>query len=276
MQMEIKTALNRALKKAALAAGFEVSRAPKTRLGHYPAEIVRIRQAISLLHSTDNGSDWSRRFLSCAVKYFSYSHSQIMQDLFVLSVLGEKRNGYFVEVGVGNGTTNSNSFMLESKFGWTGILAEPCRTFATSLAESRRCAIDNRCVWSSSGEKLKFAEVLDARELSTIVQFVRADPHDRKNHIEYNVETVSLNDLVDQHHAPAEIEYLSIDTEGSELEILKTFKFNQWRFNVITLEHNYVAASRDAIFKLLTANGYARISTELALWDDWYVRSPGY
>lgn len=294
--MKIKTAIKLALKKAALVAGFEVYRLPAGFKGYYrapagfevyrvpiksgiepidcvPVETARIHRAIHLLHLANNGSDWSRRFLSCAVKYLSHSHSQLMQDLFALSVLGEKRNGYFVEFGVANGITDSNSFMLETQFGWTGIVAEPSRTLAPKVAANRHCAIDNRCIWSSSKEKLKFAEVLGTGEWSTIAQFAKADLLNRSDAIEYTVETVSLNDLLDQHRAPTEIDYLSVDTEGSELEILKAFDFERRRFNVITVEHNYVPAGRNAVYELLTANGYTRVSTQLSLWDDWYIRN---
>jgi FkbM family methyltransferase len=198
-----------------------------------------------------------------------------MQDLFALSVLNDKRNGYFVDFGAGDGVTLSNSYMLETEFGWTGIVAEPCRTYAPKLAANRRCAIDTRCVWSSSGEKLTFAEVAELSDpgLSTLAQFVKADVHDRSNAIEYIVETVSLNDLLKQRDAPVEIDYLSIDTEGSELEILKAFDLSRWQVNVITVEHNYVLTRRNEIYALLTASGYTRVSTELAQWDDWYVRT---
>jgi hypothetical protein len=96
-----------------------------------------------------------------------------------------------------------------------------------------------------------------------------------QNAIEYTVETISLTDLLDQRGAPTEIDYFSIDTEGSELEILEAFDFSRWRFNAITVEHNYVSASRNAIYDILTANGYTRVCTELAQWDDWYVGTAG-
>ena len=82
-----------------------------------------------------------------------------------------------------------------------------------------------------------------------------------------------MNDLLDQHGAPTEIDYFSIDTEGSELEILKGLDFNRWRFKVITVEHGYASAKQNAIYDILTANGYTRVSTDLAQWDDWYVRT---
>jgi hypothetical protein len=86
------------------------------------------------------------------------------------------------------------------------------------------------------------------------------------------VRTISLNDLLQKHNAPAEIDYLSIDTEGSEFEILNAFDFSKHRVKVITCEHNYTEM-REKIFKLLTENGYSRIYVEFSGFDDWYVLS---
>ena len=60
-----------------------------------------------------------------------------------------------------------------------------------------------------------------------------------------------------KYNAPKNIDYLSIDTEGSEYEILKTFDFDKYNSKVITCEHNYTPA-RNKIYSLLSANGYQR------------------
>lgn len=257
--------LNRRIKSFALSLGFEIRRVPTLNDSIY--------DAICLLHSAHDGSDWSRRFLSCAVKYKSVSHSQVMQDIFAISMLAEKRNGYFVEFGAGDGVTLSNSYMLEKVFDWTGIVAEPSASFIPMVAANRGCAIDTRCVWSSSGQKLTFSEIANDGELSTITEFEKSDNHDRSNAIRYSVETVSLNDLLTQHGAPNEIDYLSIDTEGSELKILQALDFTRWRFGVITVEHNFVQERRQAICRLLKSNSYSPVATDLSRWDDWYIRS---
>jgi FkbM family methyltransferase len=248
-------------------AGYELRR---TR-----SERQRVAESIKVLHNAGDGSELSRRTLECAVELLSYSQSQIFQDSFVLTVLRKKRNGFFVEFGAGDGVRFSNSFMLEKEFGWSGILAEPNRTFAPKVAANRSCAVDDRCVWSATGESITFMDTVEYGELSTISQFARCDFHDRSRlrPIEYEVTTVSLNDLLFQHHAPTEIDYLSIDTEGSELSILRALDFKRWRFNVITVEHNWVQQHREAIHALLSANGFVRVLTELSRFDDWYVRN---
>jgi hypothetical protein len=82
---------------------------------------------------------------------------------------------------------------------------------------------------------------------------------------------VSLNDLLKQHNAPPEIGYLSIDTEGSELSILEALNFDQYRFRIITAEHNYIEPERTKIYDLLQRNGYNRVYQDISQWDDWYL-----
>lgn len=201
------------------------------------------------------------------------SKSQLHQDLFVLAELGFKRGGYFVEFGATNGVDLSNSYLLEKKFGWNGILAEPARCWHSALQVNRASHIETRCVFGDSVSVLSFNEV-EAPELSTIAAFSDSDCHEaaRKYGRTYDVQTISLNDLLDKYNAPKVIDYLSIDTEGSEYEILCNFDFSKYQFSVITCEHNFTPM-REKIFKLLTANGYSRKYLGFSKWDDWYVKN---
>ena len=61
------------------------------------------------------------------------SKAQLRQDLFVLSELEFKKNGYFVEFGATNGFDISNSYLLETKFNWKGIAAEPAKKWHHEL-----------------------------------------------------------------------------------------------------------------------------------------------
>lgn len=217
--------------------------------------------------------DWG---VSSVVDYVGLSRSQLSQDLWVLSVLGAPKSGFFVEFGATNGIDLSNTYLLEKSFGWQGILAEPAKCWWNELARQRWAVIDHRCVWSQSGVDLMFNET-KIEELSTINEFSSADRHSirRQRGKVYSVETVSLLDLLDGHSAPAVIDYLSIDTEGSEYEILSHFDFSRYTFRLITVEHNY-SENRLAIFDLLTTHGYRRVLESISDFDDWYVhRSVG-
>ena len=203
------------------------------------------------------------------LKYEKDSLSQYKQDLFVLSELEFKKNGYFVEFGATNGKDISNTFLLEKIFNWKGILAEPAKQWHTELLKNRNCDIEKDCVWSDSNIKLEFVEL---GVLSTIGLFQDSDNHNRSNSRKYLVNTISLNDLLKKYDAPSKIDYLSIDTEGSEFDILKSLDFDKYKIKIITVEHNHTN-QRDKIFKLLSKNGYERVFTEVSYCDDWYVLS---
>jgi FkbM family methyltransferase len=197
--------------------------------------------------------------------------SQLGQDVLALAVTGLEDKGFFVEFGATDGLSLSNTFLLEKEFGWTGILCEPARIWHKDLIRNRSCLIDIRCVSSHSNLLVDFAEARDA-EYSTISEFRDQDRHldARKGSSVYEVKTVSLRDLLRTHNAPAKINFLSIDTEGSEYLILEDFDFTEYKFDLICVEHNYTL-NQQKIFTLLTANGYKRIHSELSQWDDWYV-----
>lgn len=202
------------------------------------------------------------------------SRSQLRQDLFVLSELGYKRNGYFVEFGATNGRDLSNSHLLEKEFGWSGLLAEPGKRWHEDLAKNRSASIDQRCVWKTSNQSLVFNETSYA-ELSTIDLYSASDLHAkaREDGKRYSVETITLMDMLEEHGAPREIDYLSIDTEGSEFDILEAFDFSKYDIRVITCEHNFTGM-RDKIHALLRKNGFIRKHEQLSQFDDWFVKQP--
>jgi FkbM family methyltransferase len=206
------------------------------------------------------------------LKALRNSKSQLGQDLFVLSELDFKRGGFFVEFGATNGVDLSNTCLLEREFGWSGILAEPAKRWHGELRKNRTSCIETDCVWSVSDSVLSFNEV-DTGELSTIASYSSSDVHSeaRTHGKTYAVKTISLEDLLDKHDAPKQIDYLSIDTEGSEFEILSNFDFTRYEFRVITCEHNSTPA-RESICSLLTQNGYVRKLTKFSKFDDWYVK----
>ena len=76
-----------------------------------------------------------------AINIVGSSKSQLHQDIFVLVALDFKRNGFFVEFGATNGVVDSNSWLLENKFGWEGIVAEPGKRWQKQLKNNRHCQI---------------------------------------------------------------------------------------------------------------------------------------
>lgn len=212
-------------------------------------------------------------FLAFCYKHCHRSTAQLFQDLFVAYQLRERTNGFFVEFGATDGVDLSNTCMLERTYQWRGILAEPARIWHERLARNRGCVVDHRCVWHKSGETLVFNETSQP-ELSTLEAFSAGDSHAQARECgkRYPVATVALNDLLAEHVAPRHIDYLSVDTEGSELDILRGFDFDRYRVDIITVEHN-LGPAREQIHSLLSARGFQRKFEALSQWDDWYVRA---
>lgn len=201
------------------------------------------------------------------------SKSQVQQDVFVVIESDFKVGGFFVEFGATNGLAFSNTFLLETEFSWRGILAEPARIWKKELMANRpNSFIEHLCVWKDSESKLTFNETQEPM-LSTIDFFSEKDFHrdNRLNGNKYEVGSISLIDLLIKYNAPKYIDYLSIDTEGSEYEILKAFDFSKFSFGVITIEHNFMP-NRELIFDLLSSHGYIRKYEEISEFEDWYVK----
>ena len=218
----------------------------------------------------DREDPW--QFIAFAMARAREAHGQLFQDLWALWVSGEKRDGFFVEVGAADGVFLSNTFYLET-LGWTGIVAEPNPRFAEKL-KRRRCAVSHLCVSSTSGETVPFLAA-EMGELSRMATVAFTDKHEARRQQgaqQLQVRTITLNDLLEQHSAPRTIDYLSVDTEGAELDILSAFDFDRWDVRAITVEHNHTPA-REALYELLTAKGFRRQFRELSRFDDWYVKT---
>jgi len=198
------------------------------------------------------------------------SYSQIGQDIKVLQFYNYKKNGYYVEIGASNGITFSNTYLLATRYHWKGICVEPLPQQFEKLCKNRPKAICyNQPVYDESNKEVIFDIANNSDMLSGISYNI--DCHIdlvNSNKTQLTLTTISLNDLLDKSHAPNFIEYLSLDTEGSEFEILKTFDFKKYTFGLIHVEHNFVEPRRTNIKELLLSNGYEYI--EENSFDDCY------
>ncbi len=222
--------------------------------------------------------DWEgRRLLAGVSDLASRSKAQLHQDLWVLTETKRKRGGFFVEVGAFDGVTLSNTYLLEKEFGWSGILAEPNPAYHALLRQNRTAAISPKAIYSCKG-MVQFVCVEEAPEISGIVEHAYddffAETRKREPNI-LSVEAITLEDLLQEHGAPRQIDYLSIDTEGSELEILSSLKFDAHDISLISVEHNWHASREQATEHLLRKHGFRRVYRRHSRFDGWYRRERG-
>ena len=195
------------------------------------------------------------------------SKSQLRQEVFCLIYNNWKKGGYFVEFGAFDGIADSNTLSLERDFNWTGILAEPNLDFHSALKYNRKCIIETVAIGAEPRDARSF---ISFGNLSTFAEYADKDVHNRSGGTCVNVETVTLTKLLDRNFAPNVIDFLSVDTEGSELEILYTLDFDRYSFNFICIEHNYTH-NHSLIIDLMSKNGYKEVMQSHSQWDSFFI-----
>ena len=175
-------------------------------------------------------------------------HSQFGQDKYIYeSFFKEKDNGTYLEIGADDGIRFSNCFFFE-KLGWTGIAIEPREDAYEKLINNRKC----KCIKVALSDKEEETEFLDIKGyglgLSGLINkydqrhinriYNEIQHQDNKGNEIVKMKTQKLSNILNDNKF-LDIDFLSIDTEGSELDILKTLDFNKVKIKIITIEDNY-------------------------------------
>lgn len=204
-------------------------------------------------------------------------HSQIGQDAWVHSILGNKKDGFFIELGAVDGIEYSNTLFFEQTLKWNGLCIEPNPYYSESLKKSRNCIISYDCISDENDKTVNFTlcEMASGIE-NTAGPFTKGQYYIEKK-------TRRLDTLLDEINAPKVIDYLSLDVEGHEFEVLRNFDFSKYMFNCITVEHNepHVGPNmRNKLRSILEYNNYSFVkgNDDVLNWnhgpiDDFYIHS---
>lgn len=201
-----------------------------------------------------------------------HAQGQLLQDMFALLASRGRREGTFVEVGVGNGRDISNTYLLEKELAWNGILVEPNQSSHGSIREFRKAKLETRAAASKSGLKLEFEEVTDDGELSRL-SGAQGRTVDESMIKRYEVETVTLNEIFREAGMPSHIDFMSLDTEGSELDILAGLDLDHYVFSALAIEHNFNQEKLNSLRQLLLPRGYRQVFENITSFDAWFVHS---
>ncbi len=218
-----------------------------------------------------------------AAKILHGSYSQSGQDAWVIEMLNGKQGGYFVELGAGRPQWGNNTWLLERQYAWGGICIEPNSTLFRKLCARRTCTCIQRCVDAKEGS-VRFLEcgiysgLIEGYSTEHRLNLQRhAGVSDEKCVIGSSaiseMQAVPLATVLDQHNAPSTIDYLSLDTEGSEYRILSTFPFDRYVFRTITIEHYGIQEIKKLQSDLLRKHGY--VCSRECPYDDFYCH-PAY
>jgi hypothetical protein len=154
------------------------------------------------------------------------------QDRLVVEILAGKTGGFFLDSGASDGLRCNDTALLERECGWNGICVEPNTEFFERLIQHRRCCCVNSCLSDQPG----IVDFLDAGTVGGVVAeydpaFLNQIHTALHGDVPAVVQKIShtIGTILEDLGAPTWINYWSLDTEGSELTILKSFPFDRYR-----------------------------------------------
>lgn len=191
--------------------------------------------------------------------YDNFYHD-LYNDLFYKNFVfkGNLKNGFYVEIGALDGVVNSQSFIFEKQLNWNGIVVEPNPSWHEILEIYRKCRISKCAISNKKGNaEFECREIPAFSGLKSVISDYRIS--DIKDTI--LVETITLLDLLNDNNAPDTIDWISIDTEGAELDILTYFfdKNKKYKVNLINFEANDDRVDYHKLISLMKVNGYLKI-----------------
>lgn len=179
--------------------------------------------------------------------FSQYDQDKIVYDMFFKN----KKNGTFVEIGASG---QSNCYFFEKNLGWDGLAIDGYKACYESIKKYRKCTVLHKILSDEKGEdeyiKIKglgiglsrlMSKMSEQQKLRIKKVLTKETTHPTKENKGAKikkVKTEKLSDLLEEYNI-THVDFLSIDTEGSEIDILSTVDFNKVNIDVITIEDNY-------------------------------------
>ncbi len=189
------------------------------------------------------------------------SYSQYKQEDFVCEFFKNKTNGFFVELGGLDGIRHSNTYLLENKYMWNGLIIEPSPSLYLELKENRNVITENILISNKYEKGVDFLYIEDKTKCIGLQGIMENYNKKHLNRIRnelnndskfYNIikmDTTTLQKICEKYKI-YNIDYLSLDVEGSELKVLQGIDFNKINITLIGVEINY-EENKKGIFDIL-------------------------
>jgi FkbM family methyltransferase len=225
----------------------------KTKSGEAVIRFVKfILKAVAWQFAADIEASMIYQYTFGGIKF----RGQFFQDMIAYLYLKEKKDGFYVDIGANDGISCSNTYALE-KMGWKGACIEPQPDIFKKLRHFRECDCYNTALSSLSGDIMEFIKVKNFNELSGFSEWMTEENKKAINESgdveRINITTKTFDDIMKNYPGIKTIDFMSLDVEGYELNILKSIDFQAYNFRFITVEEN---EHGDEITALMSKNGY--------------------
>lgn len=159
-------------------------------------------------------------------------------------------NGFFVELGAYDGILQSNTYHFEKKRNWKGVLVEPTPHKFIECKNNRSsknfiyCAACVPFDFKEEFVKIRYAGFFSAPlNVNTDIADIEAHTQTGAQYLdehetlfEFGARAVPMNQLLQEANAPSIIDFLSLDVEGAEKEVLKGIDHTKYRFKYMLIE----------------------------------------
>lgn len=214
---------------------------------------------------------WNARMVQAVLCSDVKFHAQLLQDAFVLATTDYLRAGEFVEIGVGDGRHLSNTLTLERDFAWRGLLIEANPFFWSKIEKHRPDAkLAKTAVLANPRGRMTFRHVADFPEVSSLDGYAESDHNDRSKSDFITVETAGIVSVLQANGISLHPDYVSIDVEGPEVEILSAILAGGYRPRILTIEHNRIPERVEMLTSILS-DDYQIVLSSSSQWDLWAV-----
>ena len=230
----------------------------------------------------------SRKIYLFGIKIFSYTrkdkgsimyksyYSQYGQDAWILDHFKNKTTGFFVDIGAHNGVLLSNTKKME-ELGWRGVCIEPNPPVFKELKNNRPHTDCYEVAVGIKSGTAQFVQVSGASEMLSGLQGTLGEKGterlNREAAVEHGdelktitVKVATFDEIMTRYPDVKTIDYISIDTEGNEFDILKSIDFNKYNVLTLSVENNYHDST---VVDFMVAKGYDMITCEC---DDIYFK----
>lgn len=202
-------------------------------------------------------------------------YSQDKQDEYLENnVFKGYKNGVFMDVGAHDGIDINNTLFFEKYHNWSGINVEPIKDVYNRLVINRPNCININCAVSDNDEINDFIYNIGYTEMISGLKKSYHSKHYDRLHYEniiygsntkiIKINTKRIETICDEHNIK-HINYLSVDVEGAEFDVIKSINFNKVFIDVIGFENNYHEISIPIIEYLKTKN-YVIIHSSLDIF----------
>jgi FkbM family methyltransferase len=181
----------------------------------------------------------------------------------VWKFFGQKSAGVFMEVGANDPVAGSQTWLLEQN-GWQGILVEPQSAHCARLRSQRKNSQVFQVACSSPELEGEMDLLLAAEDGSSTLQKQR-DTHGTQFIGTERVKVTTLDKLL-QGAGVAHIDFLSLDVEGHEIEVMRGLDFAKYQPALILIEDGVRDLSKH---RFLKARGYKLVKRTTL--NNWYV-----